>query len=161
MPRFPRLISSLAVALVLVTLPLAGGLADEPGKTVNTPIDYNRQIRPILANNCLACHGFDAAERKGELRLDVRESAIGAAESGEHAIVPSKPEKSELISRINSTDDDLRMPPPETKKNLTDAEKALLKQWIAEGAKYQTHWAFSTPRKPTLPEAKDKSWPRG
>ena len=60
----------------------------------------------------------------------------------------SQPEKSELIARIHSTDDDLRMPPPETKKKLTDAEKALLKQWIAEGAKYQTHWAFSAPQKP-------------
>src|SRR5688500_13224566 len=107
MSRFPRLKTSVAVTLVLAALPLAGGLADEPSQTKG--VDYNRQIRAILANNCLACHGFDAAERKGELRLDVRESAIGAAESGEHAIVPGQPEKSELISRIHSTDDDLRM----------------------------------------------------
>ena len=159
MPRFPRLISS--IAILLVALPLAGGFAEEPAKTKNSPVDYNRQIRPILANNCLACHGFDAAERKGELRLDVRDSAVGAAESGEHAIVPGNPEKSELVSRINSTDDDLRMPPPETKKKLTDAEKALLKQWIAEGAKYQTHWAFSAPQKPALPMVKDPTWARG
>ena len=156
MPRFSR-----SIATFLVALPLAGGFADEPAATKNAPVDYNRQIRPLLANNCLACHGSDAAERKATLRLDMRESAIGKAESGELSIVPGKPEASELISRINSTDNDLRMPPPETKKKLTDAEKELLKQWIAEGAKYQTHWAFSAPKKPALPDVKDKSWPRG
>ncbi|MEO6331274.1 MAG: DUF1549 domain-containing protein, partial [Gemmatimonadaceae bacterium] len=160
MPRFPRLIFPI-VSLLLITLPLSGGFAEEAAKTQRTPVDYNRQIRPILANNCLACHGFDSAERKANLRLDVRDSAVAAAESGEHAIVPGKPETSELISRINSTDDDLRMPPPETKKKLTDSEKALLKQWIAEGAKYQTHWAFTVPQRPALPEVKDKAWSRG
>ncbi len=161
MPRFRRLISSVDLVLVLVALPIASGLAEEPAGTKNGPVDYNRQIRHILADKCLACHGFDSAERKGNLRLDVRDSAVGAAESGEHAIVPGKPDDSELVKRINSTDDDFRMPPPETKKKLTDAEKALLKQWIAEGAKYQTHWAFAAPKKPPLPEVKDKSWARG
>src|SRR5262245_5459452 len=71
------------------------------------PVDFGRQIRPILANNCLKCHGPDAAERKAGLRLDVREAALGEAESGEHAIVPGKPEASELIKRITSTDADL------------------------------------------------------
>jgi Protein of unknown function (DUF1553)/Protein of unknown function (DUF1549)/Planctomycete cytochrome C len=156
MPRCSRLI-----ATFLIALPLAGGFAEVPVPAKNTPVDYNHQIRPILANNCLACHGFDAAERKGNLRLDVRDSALGAAESGEHAVVPGQPEVSALISRIHSTDDDLRMPPPETKKKLTDGEKALLKQWIAEGAKYQTHWAFTAPQKPALPEVRDNSWPRG
>jgi mono/diheme cytochrome c family protein len=146
---------------ILIALPLAGGFAEEPVAAKVAPVDYNRQVRHILADKCLACHGFDAAERKGDLRLDVRESAVGAAESGEHAIVPGMPEKSELISRINSSDDDLRMPPPETKKKLTDEEKGLLKRWIAEGATYQTHWAFSAPEKPPLPEMKDKAWPRG
>src|SRR6185436_13903319 len=152
----PRLLSS-----ILVALPLASSFAAEPAATSSAPVNYNRQIRHILADKCLACHGFDAAERKGSLRLDVRESAVGAAESGEHAIVPGKPESSELVKRINSTDGDLRMPPPETKKTLTDAEKALLKQWIAEGAVYQTHWAFSAPKQPPLPEVKDKTWARG
>ena len=161
MLRFRRHVVSILSLLILVALPLAGGFAQELGGSKKAPVDYNRQIRHILADKCLACHGFDAAERKGDLRLDVRDSAIGKAESGETAIVPGQPEKSELITRINSADDNLRMPPPETQKNLTDAEKALLKQWIAEGAKYQTHWAFSAPKKPALPAVQDKTWPRG
>ncbi|MBC7854425.1 MAG: hypothetical protein IAF94_13410, partial [Pirellulaceae bacterium] len=128
MPRIPRSILSRVFAIAQIALPLAGGFADEPGTEKDAPVDYNRQIRHILADKCLACHGFDAAERKANLRLDSRDSALGKAESGEHAIVPGKPEVSELISRINSTDDELRMPPPETKKKLTDAEKVLLKQ---------------------------------
>ncbi|MCE9527878.1 MAG: PSD1 and planctomycete cytochrome C domain-containing protein, partial [Planctomycetales bacterium] len=152
---------SILSLLILVALPLACGFAEEAASPKAGPVDYNRQIRHILADKCLACHGFDAAERKGELRLDVRDSALGKAESGKTAIVPGKPDQSELIARINSTSDDERMPPPETQKKLTDAEKALLKQWIAEGAKYQTHWAFTAPKKPALPAVKDKSWTRG
>src|SRR5436190_23777051 len=125
MPRFRRHVVSILSLLILVALPLAGGFAEEPAAAKTGPVDYNRQIRHILADKCLACHGFDAAKRKGNLRLDVRESAVGAAESGEHAVVPGKPDDSELVKRINSADTDLRMPPPETKKSLTDAEKAL------------------------------------
>jgi hypothetical protein len=161
MPRFRRHAVSILSLFSLIALPLAGGFAEEPTASKTGPVDYNRQIRHILADKCLACHGFDAAERKGELRLDVRDSALGKAESGKTAIVPGKPDQSELIARINSTSDDERMPPAETQKKLTDAEKALLKQWIAEGAKYQTHWAFTAPKKPALPAVKDKSWPRG
>ena len=142
----------LAAALVLGACLAARGA--EP------PVDFSRQIRPILANNCFKCHGPDAAERKGGLRLDQRESAIGEAESGEHPIVPGKPEASELIQRISSADADLRMPPPKTKKSLTEGEKSLLSRWIAEGADYQSHWAFTAPVSPTLPEVKQADWPR-
>src|SRR5262245_60740659 len=82
-------------------------------RAAEPPIDIGRQIRPILANNCLKCHGPDAAERKASLRLDVRDAAVAAAESGEIAIVPGQPERSELVKRITATDADLRMPPAE------------------------------------------------
>jgi hypothetical protein len=135
-------------------------VAQGAARAAEPPVDFSRQIRPILANNCLKCHGADPAERKANLRLDVRESALGAAESGEHAIVPGKPEVSELIKRISSADADIHMPPPETKKTLTDAEKALLARWIAEGAKYQMHWAFIAPQSPPLPEVQTAGWAR-
>ena len=139
--------------LLCATAPLAQ--AAEP------PIDFGRQIRPILANNCLKCHGPDAAERQAGLRLDVRESAVAAAESGEIAIVPGKPETSELIKRVTATDADMRMPPAETKKSLTEVEIGLLRRWVAEGAKFQSHWAFVAPSGPAIPDAMNASWARG
>ncbi len=132
-----------------------------PTDAAEPPIDFGRQIRPILANNCLKCHGPDAAERKASLRLDVREVATMAAESGEIAIVPGNPEKSELVKRITAPDADLRMPPAESKKSLTADEIALLRRWIAEGAKYPSHWAFVAPVRPAIPETKVATWPRG
>ena len=149
MTRQPWLITALVLGACLAA------------RGAEPPVDFSRQIRPILANNCFKCHGPDAAERKGGFRLDQRDSAIGEAESGEHAIVPSKPEDSELIRRISSADADLRMPPPETKKSLTEAEKTLLSRWIAEGANYQTHWAFTAPVSPPLPDVRQADWARG
>ncbi len=125
------------------------------------PIDFGRQIRPILANNCLKCHGPDAAERQAGLRLDVRDSAVAAAESGEIAIVPGQAEHSELVKRVTTTDAELRMPPAETKKSLTEDEVGLLRRWVAEGAKYQSHWAFVAPIRPAIPDTDNASWPRG
>ncbi|HEX5105025.1 MAG TPA: DUF1549 domain-containing protein, partial [Pirellulaceae bacterium] len=125
------------------------------------PVDFSRQIRPILANNCFKCHGPDAAERQSGLRLDVRDLALKAADSGELAIVPGKSAESELIQRISSADADTRMPPADEKKTLTGDEKALLARWIDEGAKYETHWAFTPPQRPSLPEVKMMGWARG
>jgi hypothetical protein len=147
----------------LLLLALAGNLsAKVQGQAPPKPqaIDYNRQVRPILSDKCYRCHGPDAAERKGGFRLDVRESAIGKADSGETPIVPGKPEQSELLKRIHATDADVQMPPPSLNKKLTDAEKQLLKDWIAAGADYQQHWAFVSPRKPALPVVQDQAWPR-
>ncbi|MCA9082135.1 MAG: hypothetical protein KDA58_16355, partial [Planctomycetaceae bacterium] len=93
------------------------------------PLEYNRDIRPILADNCFACHGADSAARKGDLRLDQREAAI---EMG--AIAPNDAANSELLNRLVTDDPDLVMPPPETKKTLTAEQKQLLKQWIETGA---------------------------
>jgi len=124
-------------------------------------IDYNRQIRPLLSNHCFKCHGPDAAQRQGGFRLDVRDSALAAAESGARPIVPGDQGRSELLRRITATSADEQMPPPDENKPLTAADKQLLAQWIAEGAKYQTHWAFVAPQRPRPPESKTKNWPRG
>ncbi len=136
--------ASLAVLLLFVS----AAQADEP-------IGYNQLIRPILMDNCFACHGPDSASRKADLRLDRREAAI---ERG--VIVPGKPEASSLVERIASDDPDMVMPPPASHKTLTPAQKDLLKRWIAAGAEYQPHWSFIAPVRPPLPEVKDKAWPR-
>ena len=123
-------------------------------------LDYAKDVRPILAGHCFKCHGQDEGARKAKLRLDVREEALKPAKSDEVAIVPGKPDKSELVRRIFSTDEDELMPPPAAKKPLTAEEKELLKRWIAEGAEYKAHWAFAAPKQAALPKVHDKSWPR-
>jgi len=105
-------------------------------------IVFNRDVRPILSDKCFHCHGFDEKNRKGELRLDLRDQALKPAESGSAAIVPGKPDQSELLARVLTTNADDVMPPSKLHKAVTPAEAAVLKQWIAEGAEYQGHWAF-------------------
>lgn len=125
-----------------------------------TTIDFNRDVRAILSDNCFQCHGPDEKKRHGGLRLDVREAAIQAAESGEKAIVPSNAAASHLLARVTSNDDAQRMPPPETGKRLTAAQIDVLRKWIAEGAVYQGHWAFQPIRRPQTPRVKQNAWPR-
>lgn len=107
-------------------------------------VRFNQSIRPILSDNCFACHGPDAKQRKGKLRLDVREAAIE-----KKAIVPGKPDESELIKRIFTTDEDDLMPPSESHKVLTPEQKNLFKTWIVEGAVYEGHWSYIPPVKPS------------
>jgi len=114
-------------------------------------IEFNRDIRPILSDNCFACHGFDGKKRKAELRLDTPGGAF-AIRDGTQAIKPGDPSQSELWHRVANPDADEMMPPPESNKQLTAAEKLLLKRWIEEGAAYQPHWAFLPPHKDTPPE---------
>jgi hypothetical protein len=118
-------------------------------------LEYNRDVRPILAENCFACHGPDSAARKAGLRIDRREDAIEAK-----AIVPRQPAESALIARIFSQDADEQMPPPKSHKSLTLSQKEVLRKWVAEGAEYQPHWSFIPPTRPKPPEVKDKSWVR-
>ncbi len=119
------------------------------------PIDYARQIRPILVKNCFSCHGPDDDAREAELRLDRAEAAYEA-----EAIVPGKPDESELVARITSDDADLLMPPAESKKTLTPEQIELLRRWIEQGAKYDRHWAFVAPQKPPLPGVENRAWPK-
>jgi len=129
----------------------AAAEATVAGKT----LQYNRDIRPILAENCFACHGPDSASRKADLRLDKREAAI---EFG--AIIPGKLDKSSAWERITSTDPETIMPPPASHKKLKPAERELLKRWISEGAEYEPHWSFIAPKRPELPTVKNKAWVR-
>jgi hypothetical protein len=124
-----------------------------------TKVDYNRDIRPILSNNCFKCHGPDATERQAGLRLDIRAEALKPTESGNRAIVPGDAEKSRLVRRIFSAKANV-MPPPESNKKLAEGEKQLLKQWIEQGAEYQAHWSFSPPQRPPSPTVNNRTWPR-
>jgi len=123
-------------------------------------VDYDRVIRPILSENCYQCHGPDEGKRKAKLRFDLRAEALKPAKSGEAAIVPGAPEKSEMISRITAVDPDDRMPPIKTDKTLSLAQIEALRQWIAQGAPYATHWAYVKPVRPALPAVRHGKWPR-
>jgi len=130
--------------LKFLVLPLAGSL---PVFAAETPLSYNRDVRPILAENCFACHGPDQAARKGKLRLDVREDALA-----KKAFDPGKADDSELIRRILTTDEDDLMPPPKSHKVLTAGQRKILKDWIAQGAEYEAHWAYLKTKRPPVPE---------
>jgi hypothetical protein len=131
---------------------LALSLADS-GASAADKLEYNRTIRPILAENCFACHGPDSASRKADLRLDKRNEAVTAG-----ALVPGDAAGSEIIRRIESTDPEEQMPPRATKKSLTKEQIALLKTWLNEGAEYQVHWSFIPPVRPSPPVAKNPAW---
>ena len=132
----------------------AAGRANEP------TVDFNRDIRPILAKKCFACHGPDEEHREAGLRLDAREVAVKQLESGATALVPGASGKSELARRLAAVDDSERMPPKETGITLTEQQIGLLKRWIDEGASYAPHWAMVKPVRPSLPEVKHKDWPQ-
>lgn len=114
-------------------------------------IQFNRDIRPILSDNCFACHGFDGKAREADLRLDIPETAL-APRSGGPAIVPGNPEKSLIWQRIISTDPDDVMPPADHFLKLNDGQKSLIYQWIKSGAAYEKHWSFTPITKPTPPD---------
>ncbi len=132
----------------------ATGLARADGE-----ISYNRDIRQILSNNCFKCHGPDARARKGRPQLDTFETAT-ASWRNKRPIVPGDADASELIRRVSSDDPKFRMPPEEEGKTLTPEEIAALRQWIAEGAKYEKHWAYIAPEQPPLPGVRDERWPQ-
>jgi hypothetical protein len=123
-------------------------------------VDFNRQIRPILARHCFACHGPDDQERQAGLRLDVHDAAQAMLESGQRAIVPKSADQSELVRRITAADEELRMPPTGEGQPLTPEQIELLRRWINEGADYAAHWSLLKPQQDVLPEVKQASWPR-
>ncbi|MBT6722312.1 MAG: DUF1553 domain-containing protein [Planctomycetaceae bacterium] len=120
-------------------------------------VSFNRDIRQILTNHCYQCHGPDEEQRKADLRLDKFEAAT-ALRMGTAAIIPGTPNKSGLIERIQSNDDDLRMPPASLKKDLTDDQIELLRRWISQGAEYEEHWSFNAPIRPKLPLHQRTEW---
>src|SRR5262249_30694938 len=117
-------------------------------------IEFNRQIRPLLSEKCFRCHGPDARQRKADLRLDTAAGATAKREGGA-AIIPGKPDDSELIRRVTSDDEAERMPPPGAGKPISPEQSRLFRQWIAEGAEYQPHWSSIPPRRPALPPVKN------
>ncbi|MFN9850818.1 MAG: DUF1549 domain-containing protein, partial [Planctomycetota bacterium] len=149
------------LAIIASVLPASVVSAETPDAK---SLDFNRDIRPILSNRCFRCHGPDENERQGGgktgLRLDTPE---GIAEDlgGHFAVVPGKPEQSELISRIKTQDASIVMPPPETGLKLNDAEIALLERWVRENAPYAIHWSYRVPQRPALPQLaseQEKNW---
>ena len=135
---------------------LAGAIVATPAE--EPAIDFNRDIRPLLSDRCFACHGPDAEDRQAGLRLDLREAATAALESGGTAVVPGDVSASELAERIRSTDPDVVMPPPHVGKPITPEEANLLDRWIAAGAEYRGHWAFERVKRPAVPEVRDPAW---
>jgi hypothetical protein len=149
----PASLTPLLALLLLAAAPPARGAEPAAGDSA-TPsnLAYNRDVRPILSDNCFACHGPDKNKRKGKLRLDVRESAVEKL-----AIVPGKPAESELVKRIYTTNTDDMMPPPESHKVLSEEQKEVLKHWISEGAEYEPHWAYIKPVRPDAPPTKNSA----
>lgn len=150
-----RFCQATAVVLGLVLLGIVSrtAVAEDP-----LGIDFSDQIRPILSDRCFACHGPDEQHRAAGLRLDLAESVLGKAESGNLAIVPGKPAESELVRRIKSHDEFEQMPPPDSNKKLKAEEIALIEQWVREGAPYEEHWAFRSPQKSEPPKVNFPDW---
>ncbi|MFN0087082.1 MAG: DUF1553 domain-containing protein [Blastocatellia bacterium] len=123
-------------------------------------IDFNRDIRPILADKCLACHGPDAPNRRIRLRLDSEAGTRVDLGGGRRAIVPGEPARSELVHRITAADEAMRMPPASSGRSLSRAEIELLNDWVRQGGAFQTHWAFVPPVQPPLPAVRDRAWPK-
>jgi hypothetical protein len=146
-PRFAQYKLVLAIALTPISL-LAG-----------EKVDFNRDVLPILSTKCFQCHGPDEGARKAKLRLDVRDNAV-AAHDGGRPIVPGKPDQSELIARLTTADEDDRMPPAKKGDRLSEEQIQYLRDWIGQGARYETHWAFVPPRKASLPKVEDPAWMR-
>ena len=161
-PRTGRM-TSLVTMSCLVLMASAWPARQASGQAPSDPaatISYNRQIRAILSNNCFKCHGPDARQRKAGLRLDQREEALRPTESGRVVIVPKDSAQSELVKRIMSDDPAQVMPPPDSGKQLTPAEKDLLKNWIDQGANWQRHWSFIPPERPAMPAVQHADWVR-
>ena len=144
-------ISITALACVVFCCPTSAA----PPRT----IQYNRDVRPILADKCFRCHGPDKAARQADMRLDKQKDAT-ADRGGYRVISPGKSAASELIHRITSTDDDERMPPSESGLNLNALQIEIIRRWIEQGAVYQKHWSFIAPRRPSLPEVRSRDWAR-
>lgn len=150
--------SRLFFPLRLIVISCCFSSAYAQGETPQQEVDFNRDVRPILAENCYACHGFDEAAREADLRLDTFAGAIGS-DGGVSAIVPGKADESELVARVLTDDPDELMPPADSGKRLSDAQRETLRRWVEQGAKYETHWAFVPPQRTEPPHVEGVSHP--
>jgi len=149
--------------LSVIVFYFASCFRDTKSKAESIPetVSFNFNIRPILSDKCFKCHGPDANHREAHFRLDIPDSALAPLKvtAGAFAIVPGKPEQSELIKRINSPDTGYMMPPADAHLGLlTETEKKLFEKWIRQGAKFEKHWAFTPPKKIPVPSVDNKSW---
>ena len=146
------------LSLLIVALPLVVAQS----ATCQERLRFNRDVRPILSEKCFRCHGRDAKARQADLRLDQRKSAVAQRKNAPPAIVPGRPKQSDLIRRITHSDASERMPPATAGSQLTAREVAILRQWIAAGARFERHWAYVPPRRPALPSltVSGKGWAR-
>jgi len=152
----------IASGVVLVCFLIAGNRAvsaQQAGPAATANVDFQRQVRPILSDNCFHCHGPDEATRMVGLRLDTQEGAFEKRESGA-VIVPGNPNGSLLYQRITAQDPAQRMPPESSHKVLTEDQKKILREWIDQGASWKQHWAFVPVSKPALPAVQEQSWIR-
>src|SRR4051812_6912934 len=144
----------LRLSLSLLALSLAGiSLAAPAG------VDFQREVRPILSENCFQCHGPDKGTRMADLRLDTREGAFATRPAG-NVITPGDPKSSLLYQRVFHEKDALRMPPAFAKKTLTNPQKDVLRRWIEQGAQWKEHWSFQPPVRPALPQVVATNWSR-
>lgn len=147
-----------AVAPVFFSLAAVLSAAEAP---IPAKPQYNRDVRPILADACFRCHGFDKNTREADLRLDTREAAVAKIDGDIFPIVPGKPADSEVWRRIMASDKDDLMPPPKEHRQLSPRDKEVLKRWIEQGAEYEMHWAYIAPKKPAVPDAKEAGFSHG
>jgi hypothetical protein len=155
----PSLLCVFSVAATLVGFSSAPPAAAPPAASSAKPVSFNRDVLPILSDNCFACHGPDEKQRMANLRLDEKES-IFADRGGYHVVVPGRSAESKLFQKISATDVAVRMPPVYANRTLTPAQIELIRRWIDEGASYSKHWAFVAPKRPPVPAVKEKAWPR-
>lgn len=154
--RFSLFVLPLALSIFLTSAGHAAAESKQPAKH----IDFNRSIRPIFSDTCFACHGPDAETRMADLRLDTKDGGAFEKRDGYTIIVPGDSSKSRLFQKIHSPDDAERMPPAASGLKLTEQQIELIKQWIDEGAHWDSHWAFEPPQRPALPDVKQKVWIR-
>jgi hypothetical protein len=164
--RFGRAAAAPLAAALLVTSGLPGSgssaeaVAAAPAGNAGAPVDFNRDVLPILSENCFKCHGPDEGARKSKLRLDTAEGAAKGGKSGDAAVVAGKPEESELWSRITEENRRRRMPPESSGKELKPEQVETLRRWIEQGGRYEVHWSFAPPVRPPLPEVQRAWWPK-
>ncbi len=146
---------ALCIALLLTVVVSTAFGAD----AVPQSVDFNRDVRPILSNNCFHCHGPDPKDRQADLRLDVWKS-VGKIRGAEAVIDAQNPAESELVKRITSDDPDVQMPPPDSRKSLKPEQIKILRTWVDQGAKYEPHWAYVAPKHSAIPAVKNQTWVR-
>jgi hypothetical protein len=157
---YPRIITALAIIVAIAVVGAPAAWSHEPARAAAaaSTIDFNRDIRSILSDKCFRCHGPDSSSREADLRLD-REVNAKADREGHPAVVPFKPDASELIRRITSSNPDERMPPADSGKSLKPEETERLRRWITEGATWSLPWAYLAPRQVEAPPVQTKDWP--